>query len=456
MMAKSIINGKEVKGKKFSFKGPWGDRVEVELVDRSKAEEAFLTRSHSLDWVEVEYLFKNTAKIVEKQKNIFVEAIIKESGKCKGLAEEEVEAAITRMNLVHKDIEALNPEFIDGRLFGSKRKAFLMREPYGTASIITPFNYPLATGILMIVPALVAGNSVVLKPSLKTPLSSYLLVKAMLKAGFPENAIHLIIGKSSEVGDVMLKGDVIGFTGSPQVGFSLMRKAPDKKYVMELGGKGNAIVLEDADLDKASNEIINGAFKFSGQRCDALARVVVVKKVKSRLVKLLKKKASKLKFAGKKSKEGLCPLIDESAVERIKGLLEDARIKGAKFITKPEFKGRFVSPVIIDNVNPSMGVFWREVFGPVLSIITVDNEKEAINIANKNNYALDSSLFTKDLNKGFKIASQLKDGEVTINGRPSHGISMFPFGGNKLSGVGRIGIKYGVYEFSKLKTIVIG
>ncbi len=455
MIARSIINGKEVKGKKFSFKGPWNDTINVELIDKRKAEKAFLTKSHSLDWTEIQNLFKNTARIVEKQKSMFVDAIMKESGKCRGLAEEEVEAAITRMNLVDKDIEALNPEFIDGRLFGSKRKALLLREPYGIASIITPFNYPLATGILMIVPALVAGNSVVLKPSLKTPLSSYLLVKAMLKAGFPKNAIHPIIGKSSEIGDIMLKGDVIGFTGSPHVGFSLMKKAPDKKYVMELGGKGNAIVLEDADLDKASNEIINGAFKFSGQRCDALARVIVVKKVKSKLLKLLKEKALSLKFATKRSKEGLCPLIDESAIERIKGLLEDAKLKGAKFVTKPKFKGRFVSPVIIDNVNPSMGVFWREVFGPVLSVITVENEKEAISIANKNNYALDSSVFTKDLNKGFEIAKQLNDGEVTINGRPSHGISMFPFGGNKLSGVGRVGIKYGVYEFSRLKTVVI-
>jgi acyl-CoA reductase-like NAD-dependent aldehyde dehydrogenase len=224
---------------------------------------------------------------------------------------------------------------------------------------------------------------------------------------------------------------------------------------MELGGKGCAIVLKDADLELAAAETVKGSLSYSGQRCDAVSRVLVEQPVAETFVQKVLKEVESYKLGDPTdSSVRLGPLIDHNAVVGVHGLVSDAIKKGAKLLTGGKHEGNYYQPTVLDSVPLDAEIMWIETFGPVIPIAHIRDVDEAIELANRSRYGLDSCVFTNDINLARKVAKRLEEGEVTVNAAPRHGVGYYPFGGNKDSGLGREGIGYSIEEMTRLKTIV--
>ncbi len=403
---------------------------------------------------------------IEKIKDKLIDILIKESGKSIHYAEGEVNALIERFKYVEREVEILQPTFKDGEFgFGSDGKyAIIIREPYGGVVCISPFNYPALTLMIKVIPALLSGNVIVAKPSLKTPISSILLAQAFDKAaekvGVDKRIFNVVTGRSSEIGDILLQHDftdMVSFTGSTYVGEKIASKLTFKKFHSELGGKGNALVLDDKNIEMYAKEISKGALKFSGQRCDAINRVIVLEEIKQKLIDALLKEMDNWRFGDPYDPNtNLVPLIDKDAADKVEELIRDALTKGATLVYGYERKGdNVITPAILDNVTNEMKIFYEETFGPVITITTAKDLDDAIKKAKDTKYGLDASIFIADTSRGIEIAKELGEGEITINAHPTHGIGYFPFGGNKGSGTGREGIGESILEFTKIKTIVV-
>jgi acyl-CoA reductase-like NAD-dependent aldehyde dehydrogenase len=248
---------------------------------------------------------------------------------------------------------------------------------------------------------------------------------------------------------------MLTFTGSTEVGKKLARVAGLKTLHMELGGKGCAIILADADIDLAAKETVKGSLSYSGQRCDAVSRVFVEEAVaESFVARVLREVETYIVGDPRDPEVKLGPLINRGAVERVHSLVTDAVAKGAKLLAGGKHEGNYYYPTVLDRVPDTANIMWEETFGPVIPIRHVRDVDEAISLANQSKFGLDSCVFTNDINLARKVAKRLEEGEVTINAAPRHGVGYYPFGGNKESGLGREGIGYSIEEMTRLKTIV--
>ena len=324
---------------------------------------------------------------------------------------------------------------------------------------ISPFNYPINLSASKIAPALMAGNTVVLKPATQGSISALYLARIFQEAGLPNGVLNTITGKGSEIGDYVVTHpeiNFINFTGSTDVGKRISSITTMMPVLMELGGKDAAIVLEDADLEVAAKNIVSGAFSYSGQRCTAVKRILVVEEVADKLVDLLKIKIQKLKVGNPLEDDvDIVPLIDSKAADFVEDLIRDAREKGAHLVLGGKRDGNYIYPTLFDNVTTDMRLAWEEPFGPVLPIIRVKDKDEAIKIANESEYGLQSSVFTKDINKAFYVSNRLEVGTVQVNNKTERGPDHFPFLGVKASGLGTQGIRYSIEAMSRPKAVVI-
>jgi len=393
--------------------------------------------------------------------DLFVDLIIEDAGKPKNVAKGEVTATAERFKYAAEEAKQITGESMLGDTvpWHKEKVGMVMRQPLGVVLAISPFNYPLFIASAKIAPALAAGNSVVCKPASSDPLAVMYLARLIQEAGIPDGAFNVITGSGGEIGD-FLSGDkrvrMISFTGSSSVGERIAKIAVFQKLHLELGGKAPALVLADADLNIAAKQCISGAYKFSGQRCDAISRILVEKKVADRFVKKLLVEAKKWKM-GDPAEAGvkIGPLIDARAVAKVDSLVKDAKKKGAKVLLGgKEAGGNYYEPTMLDKVTTKMKIAWEETFGPVAAVIRVKDYEEAISIANQSEFGLDASVFTQDVDKALDAGMQLEDGTVNINAAPAHGIGNFPFGGDKDSGMDREGIKFSVDEMTKVHTIV--
>ena len=335
--------------------------------------------------------------------------------------------------------------------------ADVLREPLGVVLAISPFNYPLYITATKVIPALLAGNSVVVKTSSKDPLSFLMFARILELAGIPAGTLNVITARG-QIGQYLAGHDRISmltFTGSTEVGRTLARVAGLKRLHMELGGKGSAIVLKDADLDLAATETVKGSLSYSGQRCDAVSRALVEQEIGDVFIEKVLKEVGTYKVGDPRDPSvKIGPLIDHGAVERVHGLVLDAIGKGAKLLTGGKHQGNYYQATVLDRVPVEARILWDETFGPVIPIVRVKDVDEAIDLTNKSRYGLDSCVFTNNLNLARKVAKRLEEGEVTINAAPRHGVGYYPFGGNKDSGIGREGIGYSIEEMTRLKTVV--
>lgn len=404
-------------------------------------------------------IFQRARELLLQQMDSFVSILTLEAGKPVSNAEGEVRATAERLKLTPEEYGKIRGEHIPGdwseETVGTS--ADVLREPLGVVLAISPFNYPLYITATKAIPALLAGNALVVKSSSKDPLSFLMFARILEVAGIPAGTVNVITGRGS-VGEYLAGHDKISmltFTGSTEVGKKLARAAGLKRLHLELGGKGCAIVLADADLDLAASETVNGSLSYSGQRCDAISRVFVERKVGDIFVKKVLKEVEGYKVGDPHDRSvKIGPLIDQNAVERVEGLVTDAIGKGAKLLTGGKHEGNYYHPTVLEDVPLNARIMWEETFGPVIPIMRVEDVDEAIDLGNKSTYGLDSCVFTNNINLARKVAKRLEEGEVTVNAAPRHGVGYYPFGGNKDSGLGREGIGYSIEEMTRLKTIV--
>lgn len=342
--------------------------------------------------------------------------------------------------------------------FKQNKLSFAQRVPVGVVLAISPFNYPINLSASKLAPALIAGNSVVLKPPTQGALSALHLVRILQEAGIPKGVINTITGDTKEIGDYLVTHkdiDFINFTGSSKVGKHIALVAGMVPMLMELGGKDAAIILSDADLEAAGKQIVSGAYSYSGQRCTAIKRVLVLEDIAEEFSSILLREVQLLTVGAPEANSIVTPLINKEAADYVEELIQDALDKGAQLLCGNQRKDNLIYPTLLDKVREDMRVAWEEPFGPVLPIIRVKDKEEAIALANKSEYGLQSSIFTKNINDAFYIARSLQVGAVQINNKSERGPDHFPFTGVKASGMGTQGIRYSIEAMTRIKSIVL-
>ena len=433
---------------------------QAEVDEAMKAAREALPAWRDLSAVERAAYLHKTAAILERDKEEIGTILAKEVAKGIKAAIGEVVRTADLIRYAAEEGLRITGQAMEGGGFeaASKNKlAVVRREPVGVVLAIAPFNYPVNLSASKIAPALIAGNVVMFKPPTQGSISGLLLAKAFEEAGIPAGVFNTITGRGSEIGDYIIEHkevNFINFTGSTPIGERIGRLAGMRPIMLELGGKDAALVLEDADLEHAAKQIVAGAFSYSGQRCTAIKRVIVIESVADTLAALLQEEVTKLTVGDPFDNADITPVIDNASADFIWGLIDDAQEKGAQALTPIKREGNLLWPVLFDQVTKDMKVAWEEPFGPVLPIIRVASVEEAIAFANESEFGLQSSVFTNDFKKAFEIAEKLEVGTVHINNKTQRGPDNFPFLGVKGSGAGVQGIKYSIEAMTNVKSIV--
>ncbi|KOM48743.1 NADP-dependent glyceraldehyde-3-phosphate dehydrogenase-like [Vigna umbellata] len=412
-------------------------------------------------WKRAELLHK-AAAILKEHKASIAECLVKEIAKpAKDAVTEVVRSGDLISYCAEEGVRILGEgKFLVSDSFpGNDRTKYCLSSkiPLGVVLAIPPFNYPVNLAVSKIAPALISGNSIVLKPPTQGAVAALHMVHCFHLAGFPQGLISCVTGKGSEIGDFLTMHpgvNCISFTGG-DTGIAISKKAGMVPLQMELGGKDACIVLEDADLDLAAANMVKGAFSYSGQRCTAVKVVLVMESVANTLVKKINDKVAKLTVGPPENDCDVTPVVTESSANFIEGLVMDAKEKGATFCQEYRREGNLIWPLLLDNVRPDMRIAWEEPFGPVLPVIRINSVEEGIHHCNASNFGLQGCVFTKDINKAMLISDAMETGTVQINSAPSRGPDHFPFQGLKDSGIGSQGITNSINMMTKVKTTVI-
>ena len=384
-----------------------------------------------------------------------------EAGKPIKAARVEVSRAMSTFTFAAVETRKLAGEIVpmDASQAGAGKLAFTLRVPRGVVGAISPFNFPLNLVAHKLAPALAAGCAVVLKPAGQTPLSALLLAELETDAGLPPGWLNVVVGPSSEIGDVLVEDErvrAITFTGSGGVGWKLAERAPRKKVNLELGNATPVIVAEGADLDEAAAKLAANAFSFAGQSCISVQRIYVSRSAYDGFLERFLPKVEALKLGDPADDEtDVGPVIDEDARERILEWIEEARSGGAEILTGGDLEGDLIRPTVIAKAQPELKVSCEEVFGPVCTVTAYDSLEEAIALANGTRYGLQAGIFTPDLATALAAARELEFGGVTVNEAPTFRADQMPYGGVKDSGNTREGPAYAVRELTEERLVVL-
>jgi alpha-ketoglutaric semialdehyde dehydrogenase len=383
------------------------------------------------------------AQILERSKPELSDLMTREMGKVKAEAGGDVQEAIDMSYYMGGEGRRLSGQTTPSEL----RDKFMMsvRMPVGVVGAITPWNFPIAIPAWKLCPALVCGNTVVLKPAEDTPKLAQRFVDLLYEAGLPEGVVQIVHGFGEEAGDALVRHPdvpIITFTGSRETGVLVTKNAADElKHVhLELGGKNGIIVMDDADLDLAVDGIVWSAFGTAGQRCTAASRVIVHRAVYDALQSKLVARAERMRIGVPwEDDTEIGPVINETAVEKIHSYTGIGKDEGAKLLTggeRVEGQGYYYRPTVFADVDPHMRIAQEEIFGPTTALIPVDSFEEAVAAANSVQYGLSSSIYTRDVNKAFKAMRDLQTGITYINAGTTGAEVHLPFGGTKQTGNG--------------------
>jgi len=393
-----------------------------------------------------EILFR-AAQILEQRKDEFAREMTEEMGKVFDETGGDVQEAIDMTYYMAGEGRRLFGETTPSEM----RSKFQMsvRKPLGVVGLITPWNFPMAIPSWKMMPALIAGNTVVIKPATFTPKLTIRLVEVLEEAGIPAGVVNVVLGTGSEVGDPLLHHPnvpVISFTGSTDTGKSVSLAAAEhnKRLTLEMGGKNAVIVHEDANLELAAEGILWGAFGTTGQRCTATSRVVVHRSVQKELVERLVAGASALKLGNGLDKSvQVGPLVSGGQLETVKKYVQIGKDEGARLtlggiVATGEGleNGFFHEPTIFDDVKADMRIAQEEIFGPVVSVIPVDSLDEAIEVVNGVQFGLSASIFSQDVNTVFRAMQDIYTGILYVNAGTTGAEIHLPFGGTKATGNG--------------------
>jgi alpha-ketoglutaric semialdehyde dehydrogenase len=413
-----------------------------------------------------EILFK-VAELLLQEKESLAQDMTREMGKVIGETRGDVQEAIDLTYYTAGEGRRLLGETVPSEL--KNKFCMSVRMPVGVVSAITPWNFPIAIPSWKLVPALVCGNTVVIKPATDTPLSVVNFVRICEQAGLPPGVLNLVTGSGSEVGTPMTehdKVDLVSFTGSTDTGSVIASSCAGnmKQYSLEMGGKNAIIVMDDADLELAVEGVIFGAFGTTGQRCTACSRVIAHKKIVKKFTEMLVARAKTLKLGdGLKPKTDVGPLINESQRTKVHNYVQIGTNEGAKLLLggkhatgKDCKKGSFYQPTIFGDVAPKMRIAQEEIFGPVVGIIPCNNFEQAVEIVNDSKFGLSSAIYTRDVNRAFKAIETLDTGITYINASTIGAEIQLPFGGTKGTGNGHREAGTAALEiFSEWKSVYV-
>jgi acyl-CoA reductase-like NAD-dependent aldehyde dehydrogenase len=390
-------------------------------------------------------ILRKAADLLEQRADTVGRDLTREEGKTvsEGIGETKRAAAILRY-YAGRTLDA------DGETYPShspRTFLFARREPIGVVAVITPWNFPIAIPAWKIAPALAYGNTIVWKPAELVPLTATHLLQALVDAGLPKGVLNMVLGKGSEVGEVLTthKGiDAISFTGSNPVGRSIQFKATQhgKKVQLEMGGKNPAVVLADADLPLAVEQVARGAFLSAGQKCTATSRVIVEKPVVQEFQERLAELAKNWKLGNPlEADTKVGPVVSKDQMQTVLGYIEIGEKEGGHFLAGGKRatnlgEGYYVQPTVIADLDHESRVSREEIFGPVATILAASSYEEAVKLANDTPFGLTASLFTNDLTKALRFVNDIRVGVVKIN-QESAGLEyQVPFGGAKESSSG--------------------
>ncbi|MDD4369987.1 MAG: aldehyde dehydrogenase family protein [Anaerostipes sp.] len=464
---KLYIGGKWIAGDSGSFievenpatkeiiaRVPEGNETDVNRAVKA-AKEGFKVWKNFTPSKRAQYLYK-VADYLEEHKEEIGVTVTSELGIPKKLAVGwHVEAPIIETRFFAKIAEEFEYET-------KGNGHFVRREPIGVVAGLTPWNYPLDQVTVKLLPAIAAGNAVILKPSQMTPLSAYHLAKAMEYAKVPAGVFNLVTGRGGQVGNVLAAHpdiQMISFTGSTGAGRQVGQLALSniKRIALELGGKSASVVLKGADYQKAVEATVTKCFLNSGQTCSAWTRMIVPREEKEKIEPLIIEQSKKFLVGDPMDgKSDIGPVINQGAFEKIKGYIEAGLEEGANMLIGevPESceKGYYIKPVVFIDVNNTMKIAREEIFGPVLCVIYYDTKEEALAIANDSPYGLSGAVFGES-KEAKAFANEMETGVVHLNGAAF--TVEAPFGGYKQSGIGRENSKYSFDEYLEIKAMLV-
>jgi len=462
-----LINGEWIESKeKLEVRNPYNGDL-IDYINITQPDQVTIACEHAkqfqskLTSYERSKILANTADDIEKQAEIYQKSIVLESGLSLKDAKKEVKRAVTLLKVCSEEAKRINGESIytDITEGSSKNLAITIREPIGLVCAITPFNRPLNQIVVKLGPAIAANNSIILKPSEKTPLTAIKFVKTLIDNGLPQKMVSIVTGKPDIIGDLLIKNphiDMITFTGSAVIGEHIAMTAGMIKTTFELGDSGALIVMNDAKVEKAIKVAVAGAFATSGQSCRGIKRIYVDEKIKHSFINQFVEKTKQLKVGDPMDPEtDIGVLINEESAIAIQKRIDQAVEKGAKIELGGIRKNSQILPTILSNVPQDADIVQKETFGPCAPIISFSTLKEVIDLTNDTPYGLQTGIFTNSISDAMYAAKRLKVGAVAINNGPQFDSPNIPFGGVKKSGLGREGVKYAINEMTTVKTIIL-
>jgi alpha-ketoglutaric semialdehyde dehydrogenase len=460
MEFQNYINGKWVRGKTtFQTINPANEELVAEIAQAeisdveaavNAAQKAFKPWRLTPAPLRGEMLFK-VGDLLKQKKEELAQLLTRDMGKVIAEARGDVQEAIDMAYFMGGEGRRLLGYTAPVEM--PNKFGMAVRDPSGVVGLITPWNFPIAVPSWKIFPALVAGNTIIWKPSPETPAISAAFVKVFEEAGLPAGVFNLLLAPGADVAKALVNHPdvrVLSFTGSTSTGRSIAESAAhlNKKVSLEMGGKNAIIVMDDASLDLVVDASLWAAFGTTGQRCTAASRLIVQKGIASKLKEALTERAKKLRLGdGLDPKVDVGPVINKPALERIHNYVQLGQKEGARVLTgasvvsvhplsSAESKGFFYAPTLFDGVQPGSTLEAEEIFGPVLSIIEVDSLAEAIEVNNRSKYGLSTSIFTQDVNRAFTAMRDIFTGLVYINHGTTGAEIQFPFGGVRGTGNG--------------------
>ncbi len=462
-----LLGGAEVEtGETYEVRSPYDDAL-VAVVHRAGpaeveraiagAVEAFETTRHLASW-EREQVLERVAALIAARRDELARTIALEAGKPIKTARAEVDRAVYTFAVAAEEAKRIYGELVplDWLPGNEGREAQIRRVALGPVAGISPFNFPLNLVAHKVAPALAAGNPILLRPASQTPVSSLLLGRIVLEAGWPENGIA-VLPCSTDTARPLVEDDrikLLTFTGSPVVGWGLKSRAGRKRVTLELGGNAAVIVHSDADVDYAAERVAWGGFAYAGQTCISVQRVFVHEDVYDRFASELVRRVDAL-VVGDPLDEAtdVGPVIDTSNADRVGEWLDEARAAGATVLAGGEREGSVWRPTVLADVAEDLRISCEEVFAPVVGISRFSDVGEAIDAAGRSEFGLQAGIFTNDMRVVDAAFDRIDVGGLMVNDVSTFRIDHMPYGGVKSSGFGREGLRYAIEEMTELKLL---
>ena len=390
----------------------------------------------------------------------FARIIALEAGKPIKDARGEVNRSVNTFQIASEEAKRIPGEMLPLDLMpGSEgRLGIVRRFPVGPIVGIAPFNFPLNLVAHKIAPAIASGNSIILKPASKTPLTALLLAEVLSRCGLPDGAVNVLPcpGKLAEQMAVDPRIKMVTFTGSAEVGWGLKAKANKKKVILELGGNAGVIIHSDADLDYAAKRCTVGAFSFSGQVCISVQRIFVQDGIFDRFMEKFLKEVKALKGGDPLDEStSVSAMIDRGAAEKTETLVAEAVSKGAKLLAGGKRDGAFLDPTVLTDTRPEMKVNCEEAFAPIVTVARYKTLPEALRLLNDSSFGLQAGIFARDIKEIFHAYEEAEVGGLIVNDVPAYRIDHMPYGGVKDSGFGREGVKYAIEEMTEMRLLAM-